>query len=121
MAQPALLPTEPAHVAVAIVEQASPVAVEPAPIHAPPAVAEPVHRPHVEAAPEPKPAPAPVPQASPADLERVLSESGLQLVQTKVKVELPPEPEFVPAKRQRRPPPADLGQSLQIVETRKEV
>jgi len=61
-------------------------------------------------------------QASPADLERALKESGLQLVQTKsdAKVELPPEPEFVPAKRPRRPPPADLGQPLQIVETRKE-
>jgi hypothetical protein len=55
-------------------------------------------------------------------LERALEESGLQLVQTKAdaKVELPPEPEFVPAKRPRRPPPADLGQPLQIVETRKE-
>jgi len=49
----------------------------------------------------------------------VLKESGLQLVQTKadVKVELPPEPEFVPAKRLRRPPPADLGQPLRMVET----
>jgi len=71
--------------------------------------------------PAPGPAPAPVqtPQASSADLERALKESGLQLVQTKAdaKVELPPEPEFVPAKRPRRPPPADLGQPLQMVET----
>jgi hypothetical protein len=45
------------------------------------------------------------------------------LVQTKAdaKVDLPPEPEFVPAKRPRRPPPADLGQPLEIVETRKEI
>jgi len=78
----------------------------------------------VEAPPEYRPAaaPAPVPHAFPEDLERALRESGLQLVQTKggAKIELPPEPEFVPAKRPRRPPPADLGQPLQIVETRKE-
>jgi hypothetical protein len=55
-------------------------------------------------------------------LERALKDSGLQLVQTRAdaKVEMPPEPEFVPGKRPRRPPPADLGQPLQIVETRKE-
>ena len=94
-------------------EESLPVAVEPAPAPA-------YHAP-VSAAPEPRPAPAPVqaPQISPADLERALKESGLQLVQTKAdaNVELPPEPEFVPAKRPRRPPPADLGQPLQMVET----
>ena len=36
-----------------------------------------------------------------------------------VPVQLPPEPEFVPAKRARRAPPADLGQPLQMVETGK--
>jgi ribonuclease E len=109
--QPAQFPAEPAHTAVAVVEKSLPLAVEPAPApvvyHAPVQVA---------------PAPVQAPQASAADLERALEESGLQLVQTKAdaKVELPPEPEFVPAKRPRRPPPADLGQPLQIVETRKE-
>ena len=29
------------------------------------------------------------------------------------------EPQFVPAKRERRPPPADLSQPLQQVETQK--
>jgi len=120
--QPAQFPTEPAHVALVVVEKTLPVAVEaaradPAPIHAAPAQHAPV-----ESAPARAPAPVQVPQASPADLERALRESGLQLVQTKAdaKVELPPEPEFVPAKRTRRPPPPDLGQPLQIVETRKE-
>ena len=107
------VPAEPAHAAVAVVEESLPVAVETAPAPA-------YHAP-VSAAPASSPAPAPVqaPQISPADLERALKESGLQLVQTKAdaKVELPPEPEFVPAKRPRRPPPADLGQPLQMVET----
>jgi len=71
---------------------------------------------------ESAPRPSPAPQASLEDLERSLRESGLQLVQTKpdIKVDLPPEPAFVPAKRTRRPPPPDLGQPLQMVETRKE-
>jgi hypothetical protein len=99
-----------------VMETSLPVAIEPAPAPAP------VSHAPVEATPVHRPAPTPVPAASPADLERALKESGLQLVQTKpdAKVELPPEPEFVPAKRARRPPPADLGQPLQIVETRKE-
>ena len=123
--QPAQFPAEPAHVAVAVFEKSLPVAVEPAPapahlapVEAAPAPAEPAS---VEAPPASRFSPAheQVPQASSADLERALKESGLQLVQTKAsaKVELPPEPEFVPAKRPRRPPPADLGQPLQMVET----
>ena len=90
---------------------ASPVRVEPEPA-SPPEV-------RVKAAPPPVQAP----QVSPADLGRALQESGLQLIQTKpgATLEIPPEPEFVPAKRPRRPPPPDLGQPLQIVETRKEV
>jgi len=111
-------PTESARVAVAVVETSLPVAAEAAPA--------PVERPPVMPAPAPVPAPAAAPAAAippaPQDLDKVLKESGLQLVQTKAdaKVEIPPEPEFVPAKRPRRPPPADLGQPLQIVETRKE-
>ena len=52
-------------------------------------------------------------------MERTLKESGLVLIETRpnVKVELPPEPEFVPAKRERRPPPPDINQPLQQVET----
>ncbi|OGA12364.1 MAG: ribonuclease E, partial [Betaproteobacteria bacterium RIFCSPLOWO2_02_FULL_65_20] len=126
--QPAQFPAEPERVALVVAEQFLPVAVEPAPStahHAPvEAAPAPVQHAAVEAPPEYRPAaaPAPVPHAFPEDLERALRESGLQLVQTKggAKIELPPEPEFVPAKRPRRPPPADLGQPLQIVETRKE-
>ncbi len=129
--RPAQYPAEPAHAAVAVMETSLPVAVEPAPAPARPVEVAPAPRPdtapaphaRVEATPVPRPAPAPAqaPPVSPADLERALKESGLQLVQTRpdARVELPPEPEFVPAKRPRRPPPADLGQPLQIVETRK--
>jgi hypothetical protein len=99
-----------------VAEVSLPVAFEPAPVPTPP--------PPVEAAPAPRQEPATThaPQASPADLEQVLKESGLQLVQTKpgAAIDVPAEPEFVPAKRPRRPPPPDLGQPLQIVETRKE-
>ena len=75
--QPAQLPAEPAHAAVTVVEKSLPVAVEPAPAPA-------YHAP-VDAAPAPTHAPAPVqvPHISPADLERALKDSGLQLVQTR--------------------------------------
>jgi ribonuclease E len=55
----------------------------------------------------------------PAEIQRALQESGLELVQTRPgnTVEPPSEPEFVPAKRERRPPPADLAQPLEQVET----
>ena len=70
-----------------------------------------------ERAPEP-----PAPAQDPAEIERALERSGLQLVQTKpgVQVEAPVESEFVPARRERRPPPAELNQPLVQVETRKE-
>jgi len=70
-----------------------------------------------ERAPEP-----PAPAQDPAEIERALERSGLQLVQTKpgVPVEAPVESEFVPARRERRPPPAELNQPLVQVETRKE-
>lgn len=84
---------------------------------------------------EPMPAPEPItvpvvektpampaaPQVTVADLDRAIRESGLQLVETRgeAKVELPPEPEFVPAKRERRPPPADMSAPLVQVETQK--
>ena len=126
---PANLPTEPAPTAViaavapslpatipgesAVMEPASaPVFAEPSP--APQAPTE-------AARPAPQPAVATAPRPEPIDLDRVLKESGLQLVETKpgAKVELPPDPAFVPAVRPRRPPPADLTQPLQQVETRK--
>jgi ribonuclease E len=64
----------------------------------------------------------PAPAPDPAELERVLKESGLELVQTRPgsKAELPAEAEFVPARRERRPPPPELNQPLVQVETRKE-
>jgi hypothetical protein len=74
-----------------------------------------------------QPAPAqiaqPAPPAShapdPAEIERALKESGLEMVQTRpgVQAEPPPEPEFTPAKRERRPPPPDLDEPLVQVET----
>jgi hypothetical protein len=72
-----------------------------------------------ERAPEP---PAPAPAQDPVEIERALERSGLQLVQTKpgVQAEPPVESEFVPARRERRPPPAELDQPLVQVETRKE-
>ena len=55
----------------------------------------------------------------PAEIQRALQESGLELVQTRPgnTVVPPSEPEFVPAKRERRPPPPDLEQPLEQVET----
>jgi len=85
----------------------------PAPVREP--EAQPAMR---ERAPEP-PAPAP----DPAEIERALERSGLQLVQTKPgaqQVEAPVESEFVPARRERRPRPAELGEALVQVETRKD-
>ena len=80
--------------------------------------------------PEPRPA-APAPMAAsvspaprepdPAEIERALKESGLELVQTRsgatVAPAMEPEQAFVPAKRERRPPPADLDEPLVQVET----
>jgi hypothetical protein len=62
----------------------------------------------------------PAPLQDPAEIERALEASGLQLVQTKpgVQAETPADSEFVPAKRERRPPPAELNQPLVQVETR---
>ncbi|HEX4798594.1 MAG TPA: Rne/Rng family ribonuclease [Burkholderiales bacterium] len=68
----------------------------------------------------------PVPPAphvpDPAEIERALRESGLEMVQTRQgsKAEPPPEPEFTPAKRERRPPPPDLDEPLVQVETGRE-
>ena len=69
----------------------------------------------------PPPMPAPAPAAPAVDVERALKDSGLVQVQTRadVKAELPPEPEFRPAKRERRPPPTDLSTAMQQVETGK--
>ncbi|MGC2519207.1 MAG: Rne/Rng family ribonuclease [Burkholderiales bacterium] len=69
-----------------------------------------------------RPAPQPAAAPGPAALENALKDSGLVLIETRsdAKVELPsPEPEFVPAKRERRPAPASLNEPLVQVETQK--
>ncbi|TMH89516.1 MAG: Rne/Rng family ribonuclease [Betaproteobacteria bacterium] len=74
------------------------------------------------------PAPAAVSPAprepDPAEIERALKESGLELVQTRsgatVAPAMEPEQKFVPAKRERRPPPPDLDEPLVQVETGRE-
>src|SRR5690242_15249854 len=95
---------------------------------------EPPHAPvearELPAAPAPvKPAPeksvpeAPAPrEPDPAEIERALRDSGLELVQTRAAgpIELPPDAEFVPAKRERRPPPPDIDEPLVQVETTRE-
>ena len=63
-------------------------------------------------------------EPDPAEIERALKESGLELVQTRsgatVGSVMEPEPKFVPAKRDRRPPPPDLDEPLVQVETGRE-
>jgi ribonuclease E len=60
---------------------------------------------------------SPPPVIAKVDLSQALQASGLQLVETRVKAEIPPEPEFVPAKRERRPPPSSMSEPLVQVET----
>ena len=69
---------------------------------------------------------APVRSESPpvvekVDLQQVLQSSGLQLVETRFNAEVVPEPTFVPAKRERRPPPTSMSEPLAQVETGKPV
>ena len=79
-------------------------------------------KPQPESRPTP---PAPVAAAprepDPAEIERALKESGLELVQTRSGATLAqamePEQKFVPAKRERRPPPANLDEPVVQVET----
>jgi len=63
-------------------------------------------------------------EPDPAEIERALKESGLELVQTRsgatVAQAMEPEQNFVPAKRERRPPPPDLDEPLVQVETGRE-
>jgi len=99
----------------------------PAPVHAPAHTPAPTESPTDarESAPPPaKPAPevrAPR-EPDPAEIERALRNSGLEMVQTRAAgpIELPPDAEFVPAKRERRPPPADINEPLVQVETVRE-
>ena len=51
------------------------------------------------------------------DLGEVLQASGLQLVETRVTLQVEPEPAFVPAKRERRPAPSSMNAPLVQVET----
>ncbi len=95
------------------------------PVYSPaqaPAILEPAPRPVVsENSGPPTPAQSvSKPSAAPVDLERVLQESGLQMVETRHAAprELPPEEQVTPVKRQRRAPPAELSQPLMQVETK---
>lgn len=83
-----------------------------------PAAAQPPE-PSAVAAPAPAPAAVRTPPAPVAkvDLDQALQASGLQLVETRFKAEIVPEPAFVPAKRERRPPPSSFNEPLQQVET----
>jgi len=79
-----------------------------------------MHEPQPAAAPRDE-APAPR-EPEPAEIERALRDSGLEMVQTRASgpIELPPDAEFVPAKRTRRPPPQDINEPLVQVETARE-
>jgi ribonuclease E len=93
---------------------------------------EQVHQVVMAAEPQPEyrpaspvaPAVSPAPRApDPAEIERALRDSGLELVQTRSGAthgSLESEPKFVPAKRERRPPPPDLDEPLVQVETGRE-
>ena len=75
--------------------------------------------------PAPVAAVSPAPRGQdPAEIERALKESGMELVQTRsgatVAPAMEPEQNFVPAKRERRPPPPDLDAPLVQVETGRE-
>ncbi len=63
----------------------------------------------------------PQPVVEKVDMQQVLQSSGLQLVETRFTAETVPEPAFVPAKRERRPPPSSLNEPLAQVETGKPV
>ncbi len=85
-----------------------------------PSVVEPQVQVQAHAAPQQRPAPPPTPD--PAEIDRALRESGLELVQTRADSQAAPSPEpaFVPAKRERRAPPPDLAEPLVQVETGRE-
>jgi len=81
---------------------------------------QPEYRPASPAPVAPAVSPAPR-EPDPAEIERALKESGLELVQTRsgatVTSTMEPEQKFIPAKRERRPPPPDLDAPLVQVET----
>jgi len=99
-----------------------------------PAEREQVHQVVMAAEPQPEytpaspalvaPAVSPAARApDPAEIERALRESGLELIQTRsgaTDASVEQEPKFVPAKRERRPPPPDLDEPLVQVETGRE-
>ncbi len=87
--------------------------------------------PEVRLAPPPPPPPAPEvrrapppppPVADPAEIDRALKESGLEMIQTRQGSQAAPSPvpAFVPAKRERRAPPPDIAEPLVQVETGRE-
>ncbi len=80
---------------------------------------------YTSASPAPvAPAVSPAARApDPAEIERALRESGLELIQTRsgtTDASVEQETKFVPAKRERRPPPPDLDEPLVQVETGRE-
>ncbi len=104
--------------------------------HPAPATAEREHAHELVTAADPPPESRPIPPApvaaaspaareqDPAEIARALKESGLELVQTRSGATVAPavelEQNFVPAKRERRPPPPDLDEPLVQVETGRE-
>ena len=103
---------------IAAAPEAAPQASGPVETSPAPAAAQPPEPP-TAAAPVPAPAEVRTPPAPVAkvDLDQALQASGLQLVETRFKAEIVPEPAFVPAKRERRPPPSSFNEPLQQVET----
>ncbi len=106
----------------------APAAVAPSPMHLEaqaPRIPEPAREPDAVMEPKAQPVPTrqPAPPApDPVEIERALKESGLEMIQTRPggRPEPSPEPEFTPAKRERRPAPSDLDEPLVQVETGRE-
>lgn len=101
-----------------VTEQSESTPLVPSPTVSAPAVSQASVQPAAAEAPTPVVTPQPV-VADKLDLGQTLQASGLQLVETRFTAEIVPEPAFVPAKRERRPPPSSLNEPLAQVETGK--
>jgi len=66
--------------------------------------------------------PPPAREPDPAEIDRALRESGLEMVQTHASgpIELPPDAEFVPREARAAPASADIDEPLVQVETTRE-
>jgi len=110
----------PAPAAPEFIAQAAPAEPEQAPEFVTAAKPQPEYRPTPPAPVAAAISPAPR-EPDPAEIERALKDSGLELIQTRsgaaVAPALQPEQKFVPAKRERRPPPPDFDEPLVQVET----